>query len=207
MQRGSIRSKRSRGKPSHSFMPKILAIAGSLREHSYNKRVLNIAVKGARDAGGEVTIVDLRDFPMPSYNADDQEQHGFDEQALRLQDVMSEHDGFLIASPEYNGSIPGGLKNAIDWTSRRNDKYGMYGVYGGKTAAIITASPGQFGGLRCMAHLRGVLTIAGVTVLPTEIAVTFVDKKFDSDGDEMNDEKTQALLENLGASLAGALNR
>jgi NAD(P)H-dependent FMN reductase len=188
-------------------MSKILAIAGSLRERSFNKRVLNIAVKGARDAGGNVTVVDLRDFPMPIYNADDQEQRGFDEQALRLQDVMNEHDGFLIASPEYNGSVPGGLKNAIDWTSRKNDKYAMYGVYKGKTAAIITASPGQFGGLRCMAHLRGVLSIAGVTVLPAEIAVTFVDKKFDGDGDEMNDEKTTGHLTNLGATLARVLDR
>ena len=188
-------------------MPKIAAIAGSYREHSYNKRVLNIAVAGAREAGGDVTVIDLRDFPMPIYSADDHEKNGFDPQASRLQDLLTEHDGLFIASPEYNGSIPGGLKNAIDWASRKNDKYGMYEVFKGKTAAIITASPGQFGGLRCMAHLRGVLTIAGVTVLPMEIAVPFVDKKFDGDGDEMNDEKTRSQLTNLGATLVGALNR
>lgn len=188
-------------------MPKIAAIAGSYREHSYNKRVLNIAVAGAREAGGDVTVIDLRDFPMPIYNADDQDQKGFDAQASRLQDLLKEHDGLLIASPEYNGSIPGGLKNAIDWTSRKSDKYAMYQVFKGKTAAIMTASPGQFGGLRCMAHLRGVLTIAGVTVLPSEIAVTFVDKKFDDDGPEMTDEKTKGLLEKLGATLADVLKR
>jgi NAD(P)H-dependent FMN reductase len=188
-------------------MAKIAAIAGSYREHSYNKRVLNIAVAGAREAGGDVTVIDLRDFPMPIYNSDDHEQKGFDPQASRLQDLLKEHDGLLIASPEYNGSIPGGLKNAIDWTSRKSDKYGMYEVYRGKTAAIITASPGQFGGLRCMAHLRGVLTIAGVTVLPTEIAVTFVAQKFEVDGAEMNDEKTRSHLTNLGATLVGVLNR
>ena len=178
-------------------MPKILAIAGSYREHSYNKRVLSIAADGARAAGGEVTIVDLRDFPMPVYDADLQADGAFDEHALRLQDVMSEHDGFLIASPEYNGSIPGGFKNAIDWTSRANDKYKMYEPVKGKTAALITASPGQFGGLRCMAHLRGVFTIMGVNVLPAEIAVTFVGQKFEGDTAVMNDDKTRGLLEGL----------
>ena len=85
---------------------------------------------------------------------------------------MSEHDGLLIASPEYNGSLPGGLKNAIDWASRKSDKFGMIEVFKGKTAALMTASPGAFGGIRCLAHLRGVLTIMLVNVLPMEIAVT-----------------------------------
>ncbi len=185
-------------------MPKILALAGSYRENSYNKRVLHLAAEGARNAGADVTVIDLRDFPLPVYDADMQEGGAFDENALRLQDVMSEADGFLIASPEYNGSIPGGFKNAIDWTSRANDKYQICEPVRGKTAALITAAPGQFGGLRCLAHLRGVLTIMGVNVLPTEIAVTFVGQKFDADG-EMTDEKTKGLLENLGASLANVL--
>lgn len=186
-------------------MTKILAFAGSLREHSYNKRVLNIAVEGAREAGGDVTIVNLREYPLPVYNADDVEKNGFDPNAVALQDILKQHDGLLIASPEYNGSIPGGLKNMIDWTSRKNDKYGMYEVFKSKTAAMITASPGQFGGLRCLGHLRGVLTIAGVWVLPAEIAVSFVGDKFDGDGTEMTDEKMKGILKNHGASLATAL--
>lgn len=186
-------------------MSKILAIAGSYRENSYNKRVLNIAVDGAREAGADVTVIDLRDFPMPIYDADIQTDGSFDANAMRLQDVMSEHDGFLIASPEYNGGIPGGLKNAIDWTSRGNDKYKMYEPIKGKTAALITASPGQFGGLRCLAHLRGVFTIMGVHVLPAEIAVAFVSQKFDGDSSEMTDEKTHSILKTHGASLAAVL--
>jgi len=120
-------------------MPKILAIAGSYREHSYNKRVLNVAVEGARNAGADVTVLDLRDFPLPNYDMDLQADGAFDDNALRLQDVLAEHDGFLIASPEYNGGIPGGFKNAIDWTSRANDKYKMYQPVKGKTAALIAA--------------------------------------------------------------------
>ena len=187
-------------------MPKILAFAGSYRENSYNKRVLNLAVEGARDAGGEVTVIDLRDFPLPIFNIDDVEKNGCDVNALGLQDILADHDGFLIASPEYNGSIPGGLKNAIDWASRQSDKYKTNEVFKGKTAAMITASPGAFGGLRCLQHLRGVLTIMGTWVLPAEIAVSFVGQKFDGDGTEMTDEKMRSILFGHGAALVNALN-
>jgi len=188
-------------------MAKILAFAGSFREHSLNRRVLKVAVNGAREAGGNVTVADLRDYPMPIYNADDVEKNGFDANALKFQELLSAHDGILIASPEYNGSIPGGLKNVIDWSSRKSEKFGTNQVFSGKWAAMITASPGSFGGLRCMGHLRGVLTIMGVNVLPMEIAVTFAGQKFDSDSEEMNDEKTRMILETLGASLVAMLKK
>jgi NAD(P)H-dependent FMN reductase len=187
--------------------PKILAFAGSLREHSFNKRVLRVAIAGARAAGADVTELDLRDYPMPLYNADEHAKNGFDANAARFQQTLSEHDGLLIATPEYNGSVPGGLKNAIDWASRKSDKFGMVEVFKGKTAAMITASPGAFGGLRCLAHLRGVLSIMLVNVLPMEIAVTFVADKFQADAEEMTDEKTKKILEDLGAQLAEMLKK
>jgi len=187
--------------------PKILAFAGSLRELSYNKRVLNIAVDGARRSGAEVDVIDLRDYPMPPLNPDEIEKNGFDQSALRLQELFSEYHGLLIATPEYNGSVPGGLKNVIDWVSRRSPKFGVNEAFKGKFAAMIAASPGSFGGIRCIAHLRGILSIMGVTVLPSEIAVTFVAEKFDGDSLEIKDEKTKSLLEELGAALADMLIR
>jgi NAD(P)H-dependent FMN reductase len=188
-------------------MIKILAFAGSLRKHSYNKRVLNIAVEGARKAGAEVTVIDLRDYPMPIFNHDDYAK-GFDENAARFQDILNEHDGFLIASPEYNGSIPGGMKNAIDWVSRPSPKHEKsVAVFKGKTAAIMTASQGSFGGVRSLAHVRGMLSIMFVNVLPVEIAVTFVQDKFDRDSEEMTDEKTKKVLEELGVSLVKMLEK
>jgi NAD(P)H-dependent FMN reductase len=188
-------------------MIKILAFAGSFREHSYNKRVLNIAVEGARKAGAEVTVIDLRDYPMPIFDHDDYAK-GFDPNAARFQDVLSEHDGLLIASPEYNGSIPGGMKNAIDWASRPSPKYEKsVAVFKGKTAAIMTASQGSFGGLRSLAHMRGMLSIMFVNVLPVEIAVTFVQDKFDGDSGDMTDEKTKKILGDLGASLVKMLEK
>lgn len=187
--------------------PKILAFAGSLREHSYNKRVLKTAIEGAKREGAEVTFLDLKDYPMPIYDEDDHKQNGFDENALRFQEILSKHDGLLIASPEYNGSLPGGLKNALDWASRPSDKFKMGEVFRGKVAAIITASPGSFGGIRCLVHLRGVLSVLGINVLPSEIAVSFVNKMFEGADDAMTDEKMKGLLENLGASLAAMLKK
>ena len=187
--------------------PKILAFSGSLRKNAYTKRVVKTAIEGAKKAGADVTFIDLHDYPMPIYNADDHENLGFDENALRFQKLLGEHDGFLICSPEYNGSIPGGLKNAIDWASRKSEEYGMIEVFKGKAAAIMTASPGAFGGLRCLAHLRGALTIMLVNVLPSEIAVANVGKMFDGDGEHMTDEKMKAILHDLGASLTDTLKK
>ena len=187
--------------------PKILAFAGSLREHSYNKRVVKTAIEGAKKAGADVTYIDLKDYPMPIYNADEHEKFGFDENALAFQKLLGEHDGFLIASPEYNGSLPGGLKNAIDWASRKSENYGMIEVFKGKAAAIMTASPGAFGGLRCLNHLRGVLTIMLVNVLPSEIAVAKVGSMFEGDSEEMTDEKMKGILRDLGASLVDTMKK
>jgi len=187
--------------------PKILAFAGSLREKSYNRRVLKTAIRGAESAGAQVTEIDLHDYPMPIYNADDQESEGFPENAEKLQKLLLEHDGLLIASPEYNASLPAALKNAIDWTSRANGDIKLGQTFKGKVAAIMTASPGAFGGIRCLGHLRDVLTILLVNTLPTEIAVGKVHEMFDGDGAEMTDEKMKGILENLGKSLADTLRK
>lgn len=188
-------------------MPKILALAGSLRAESYNKRVVNIAAEGAREAGAEVTVIDLADFDLPVFNADDVERNGFNVNAYRLQDTLNVHDGFLFCSPEYNGGIPGGFKNAIDWASRANDRYATNQVFKGKTAALMAASPGAFGGIRGLAHLRGVMTSLGIWLLPSEIAVSGVAARFDGAGTDMTDEKMLGILKNHGAALVHALER
>jgi NAD(P)H-dependent FMN reductase len=187
--------------------PKILAFSGSLREHSYSKRVVKTALRGAENAGAEVHFVDLRDYPMPLYNADDHEHHGFHETALEFQRLMCEYKGFLICSPEYNGSLTGALKNAIDWASRPSGEFKMGEVFSGKVAAIMTASPGGFGGIRCLGHLRGILSVLGMNVLPSELAVGKVHEMFDREGDEMTNETMRNLLENLGASLVDTLRK
>lgn len=190
-----------------SMKPKILAFAGSLREKSYSKRVLKIAIEGARRAGAEVTHIDFKDYPMPIYNPDLQDTQGFPPIANALQKLLLEHDGLLIASPEYNASLPGVLKNAIDWTSRANGDLKIADCFKGKVAAIMTASPGAFGGIRCLGHLRDVLTILLVNVLPTEIAVAKVGGLFEGDSDEMTNNSMRGILEDLGASLVEMLRK
>jgi chromate reductase, NAD(P)H dehydrogenase (quinone) len=187
--------------------PRVLAFAGSLRRASLNKRVLKAAIKGAERAGAEVTHIDLRDYPMPVYNSDDHERDGFDANALRLQGLLVEHDGLLVASPEYNGSLPAALKNAIDWASRQSDRYDRSKIFRGKVAGVMSASPGSLGGVRSLAHLRGVLTSVGVVVLPQEVAVTFAEEKFAGDGEEMTDERVKGNLEALGAALVEMLRK
>lgn len=190
-----------------SKKPKILAFAGSLREKSYNKRVLKVAVEGAKKAGADVTYVDLKDYPMPIYNADLQETQGFPAIATAFQKLLLEHDGIMIASPEYNASLPGALKNVIDWTSRANGDLKTGECFKGKIAAIMTASPGAFGGIRCLAHLRDVLTILLVNTLPSEIAVAKVGGMFDGDSDEMSNDTMRGVLEELGKSMVDTLKK
>jgi chromate reductase len=181
--------------------PKILAIPGSLRCHSFNKRVLAIAAQGAEKAGAKVTYLDLIDYPLAIYNADDHQQKGFSQNALRLQRLLNTHDGLLIATPSYNGSLPAVLKNAIDWASRPNQYYQKRDIFMDKTAAIMSASPGSLGGVRALGHLRDVLTSVKVHVLPTEVAVTFAEERFDGDNPDMIDQEMRQTLENLGESL------
>lgn len=187
--------------------PKILAFAGSLREKSYNKRVLKVAAEGARNAGAEVILVDLKDYPMPIYNEDLETRQGFPPTATAFQRLLLEHDGLLVASPEYNASIPAVLKNAIDWASRPNGDLKTGDCFRGKVAAIISASPGGFGGIRCHPHLRGILTSLLVNTLPSEIAVGKVGGVFDGDSSEITNPTVRALLEDLGKSLADMIVR
>lgn len=190
-----------------SKKPKILAFAGSLREKAYNKRVLKVIIEGAKKAGADVTYVDLKDYPMPLYNLDLQDAQGFPPIAAAFQKLLLEHDGLIISSPEYNGSIPGALKNVIDWASRANGDLKMGECFKGKIAAIATASPGAFGGIRCLAHLRDVLTILLVNTLPTEIAVAKVGALFDGDSDEMTNDNMKGILEDLGKAVADMLKK
>src|SRR6185295_2879266 len=98
--------------------PKILAFAGSMRKDSFNKKLIRVAAEGARSAGAEVTLIDLKDFPLPVYDGDLEAAEGLPAGAKKLKELFLQNQGLLIASPEYNSSIPGTLKNAIDWVSR-----------------------------------------------------------------------------------------
>ncbi|HWY34621.1 MAG TPA: NAD(P)H-dependent oxidoreductase, partial [Nitrosopumilaceae archaeon] len=101
--------------------PKILAFAGSTRTDSYNKKLVKISSTGATEVGADVTMIDLRDFPMPIYDGDLEQKDGLPSNARKLKDLMLAHQGFLISSPEYNSSISAVFKNTVDWTSRQSE--------------------------------------------------------------------------------------
>ena len=157
-------------------------------------------------AGAEITLLDLKDLPMPLYDSDLIEERGFDPNARRFQEILLAHDGLLISTPEYNGSFTGALKNAIDWASRANGEIKMGSTFKNKVAGIMSASPGSFGGIRCLSHLRAVLSILGVIVLPEEFAISGVHQAFDDSGAH-KDAKMNSLLQQHGANVVETLKK
>lgn len=186
--------------------PKILAFAGSTREASYNKKLVKIAAEGARAAGAEVTYVDLRDLPMPLFDEDLEAKEGLPENTLKFKELMMAHQGFLIASPEYNGSITPLLKNAIDWASRPLPEEPPFALscFRDKVVALMSASPGGLGGLRGLTHVRSILSGIGVLVLPDQQAIPKAYEAFDADG-RLKDPTQQEAIEQLGSKLATVL--
>lgn len=160
-------------------MSKILALSGSTRRDSFNRKLIHVAVEAARAAGGDVTLIDLADYPLPIYNGDLEDAEGLPDNALRLKALFKEHDALLIASPEYNSSIPPVLKNAIDWVSREWQGESGLVPYQHKVAAIMAASPGSLGGMRMLPHLRQILNTLGVLVLPAQFSLAHADEAFD----------------------------
>ena len=189
-------------------MPRILAFAGSLRKDSYNKTLVKIAVEGARDAGADLTEIDLRDYPMPILDQDDEAERGKPEAAKKLKAMMIEHDGFLIACPEYNSSITAVLKNTIDWVSRpdEGDAPGGLPAFRGKVVSLMSASPGALGGLRGLVHVRAILGSIGCIVLPDQVAIAKAHEAFDDSG-ALKNEKRHASIRALGETLANTLTK
>jgi len=186
------------------MMPRILAFAGSLRRESSNKKLVAIAAHGAREAGAEVTLIDLKDFPLPLFDQDLEAAQGPPEAATILKKLFIDHDGLLIASPEYNSSFPAVLKNAIDWVSRPAPGEPSLVAFKGKVATLMSASPGALGGLRGLVHVRSILGNIGVIVVPDPIAVAKAHEAFHAGG-SLKDPKQQASIEGLGKMLASFL--
>lgn len=162
--------------------PRVLVFAGSLRRESLNKKLAAAAAAMAASLGAEVTELDLRDYRIPPYDGDMEAGGGVPERAQTLRNLMADHDAFIIASPEYNSSVSGTLKNYIDWVSRPDGDEPALVAFQGKVAAIMAASPGALGGLRGLAHLRSILENIGTIVLPEQHAVSTAGSAFAEDG-------------------------
>src|SRR3954447_8901175 len=166
----------------------VLVICGSLRKGSYNAALARALPALAPD-GMRLTDAPRVDT-MPHYNYDDQVASGFPPSVIAFADAIRAADGVIIVSPEYNWTIPGGLKNAIDWTSRmKNDPFK------GKSVAIQSCAGGLLGGARMQYHLRQCLTsIECVVLIRPEVFVNFAAKKFDEKSLEFTDQATKEMV-------------
>ncbi|CAD6524031.1 NADPH-dependent FMN reductase [metagenome] len=186
--------------------PKILAFAGSTRTDSFNKKLIKVAASGAKEVGADVTVIDLRDFPMPLYDEDLEKKEGLPSNTVKLKKIMVSHQGFLISSPEYNSSISGVLKNTIDWTSRQGNDESPMSCFKDKVAGIMSASPGRLGGLRGLVHVRAILENMGVLVIPSQVAISQAHEAFNLDG-SMKDQKQEQQVKKIGANLTQMLKK
>lgn len=175
---------------------KILGIAGSLRKDSFNKKLLKNSLEAVRSAGAAATEIDLADFPMPVYDGDFEEQQGIPPSAIELKKIFLSHHALLIASPEYNSSISAALKNAIDWVSRSLPGEAALAAFQNKIALLMSASPGYYGGMRGLVHLRSILSNIGVLVLPQQFVLSSADRAFDHNGN-LNDQHKKDNLKLL----------
>jgi len=169
----------------------VLVIAGSTRTDAFSKKLARAAAQMIDQAGGTATQVDLRDFPLPLYDGDLEASIGLPEQAVRLRELLKRHDALLIASPEYNASIPAVLKNALDWVSRPHAPEPGVSAYRDKVAALLSSSPGALGGLRGLVHLRQILQNVGCLVITEQFALGNAGAAFDANG-QLTDAKQAA---------------
>jgi chromate reductase len=164
---------------------KLLVFAGSTRQHSFNRRLAQVAAAMGKEAGAEVTLMELADFDIPMYNAD-LEAQGTPPDVLRLKEVMDTHPAWIIASPEYNGSYTALLKNTIDWASSPVAGHPVWSnadkPLAGKVVGILSASNGRMGGLRSQSHLAPLILNAHCWLAPRGHAISEAASAFDAQG-------------------------
>jgi chromate reductase, NAD(P)H dehydrogenase (quinone) len=169
---------------------RILAVSGSLREHSFNTSLLRAALEAAPE-GVELELWEgIGDLPL--YD-EDLEGAGVPESVRRLREDWGAADAILFSTPEYNGSIPGGLKNAVDWASRPR----LEGALRNKPVAVVGTSTGQFGALWAQQDLKRILGVAGARVVGTEIPVARAHERIDAEGRLLDGEIFEQLRLNL----------
>lgn len=183
------------------MIPRIMVFAGSIRTGAYSGQTADAAQRELALQGAEVTRISLADYPMPIVDQDLEAEKGQPENAIRLARQFALQDGFLIASPEYNSSIPPLLKNTIDWVSRVSKVDGKpLRPYAGKVAGLCSSSDGSFAGIRGLYHLRSVLMNCGVEVISPQCSVPRAHEAFDENG-EFVEERLRKAMSNVCRTL------
>ena len=177
----------------------VLVFAASTRNDSLHRK---LAREAARHIPG-AEVIELRDFPMPLYDGDAEAATGIPENARALKRLIQNHDSLVIASPEYNGSFPAVLKNAIDWITRPEPGETHSSVFKSKPVGLLSTSPGPSGGQRGLRHLRELFEMIGARVLPEQVTVPKAFHGMDSEGHLLRPED-QASLDALARATVEA---
>jgi NAD(P)H-dependent FMN reductase len=167
---------------------KVLVFAASLRADSLNRKLAALAAKVAEQHGATVDLASMREFDVPSYDGDAETATGIPPGAQELQRRLLANDAFVISSPEYNGSMPGMLKNLIDWTSRFRPQ-----PFDGRHALLISASPSMVGGNRGLWALRMPFEHLGTRIFPDMFSLSMAHKAFS--GDDLADAALRARFD------------
>ena len=181
--------------------PRILVFAGSIRSGAWSGRTADAAMKELALQGADVTRISLADYPLPIMDEDLERREGIPDSAMRLGRQIAAHDGLLIATPEYNASIPPLVKNTVDWVSRiSSDGRQPLKPFSGKPVALCSSSPGKFAGIRCLNHLRPVMMNVGAEVISAQCSIGLAEEAFHEDG-ALRDERTARMMANVCRSL------
>lgn len=170
---------------------KLLTIAGALRKDSLNKQLLHLVSKRLTEAGVELDPIDMRALAIPIYDGDVEATTGPPPGALELAKRVTESQGLVISSPEYNLGVPALVKNTVDWLSRVKPM-----PLRGKSALLVSASPGLVGGNRALWALRPSLEVLGVHVYPDMFSLASAHQAFKPDG-ELADETLGKFLRRI----------
>ncbi len=185
-------------------MSKIVIIPGSSRKGSFNTK-LGVAIKQALEAKDvDVTLVDLKDYPMPLFDQDLEQGSGIPKGATDLAALIVQHQGVVLINPEYNASMTPLMKNTLDWLSR---DMGDAKPYQDRAFALASCSPGGLGGVRALSHMRDTLiSIGAQEVISSQIGVGNAMNAFGEDGN-LTVERLQGMLQTYCDRLIEAANR
>ncbi|MER6068150.1 NAD(P)H-dependent oxidoreductase [Streptomyces sp. NPDC001817] len=176
---------------------RFLVFGAALRADSSNARLASLVARLLSDTGAAVDLATMRDFEMPLYDGDMEAGEGVPRGALALRDRLEQSDAFVISSPEYNASVPGVLKNAIDWVSRVRPQ-----PFKTKHALLVSASPSLVGGNRGLWALRIPLEHLGTRVYPDMFSVANSYQAFAEDGTLADPGLQQRLTETVAGFLS-----
>ena len=158
------------------------------------------------EAGGSAELLELADYPMPMYDEDEETRSGLPEPVRAFKAKVVAAPGYIVCSPEYNGSLSPLLKNSLDWLSRQGDDPRPRAAYDGKVIGLMAASDGGLGGLRGLVHLRQILSNLGAHVHPEQFALKHAASAFDGDG-RLSDPQNRAMVARVAGGVVDLARR